>query len=162
LIARMEVASGILPDVEGAHPAARNLAADFSTASLQHTAESAGLEAPALRQTRMSAATTLTVLVNDADAVYPIRIDPTFSDANWISMGGLPGANDLVNAAVADGAGNVYIGGDFTLVGDVVAHYVAKWNGSSWSPLGSGLSPRAGSFTTVWSLAVSGNDLYAG
>jgi len=27
----------------------------------------------------------LLVLVNDADAVYPVRIDPTLSDANWIS-----------------------------------------------------------------------------
>jgi len=32
----------------------------------------------------------LALMVNDTDAVYPIRIDPTFSDANWISMGGLP------------------------------------------------------------------------
>ena len=54
LSARMEVASGILPDVEGAHPAARNLAADFSRASLQDTPESAGLEAPALRQAGVS------------------------------------------------------------------------------------------------------------
>ncbi len=36
---------------------------------------------------------TLAVVVNDADAVYPVRIDPTFSDANWVSMGGFPGAN---------------------------------------------------------------------
>ena len=32
----------------------------------------------------------LAVVVNDAEAVYPVRIDPTFSDANWVSMGGLP------------------------------------------------------------------------
>ena len=38
----------------------------------------------------------LAVLVDDAGAVYPVRIDPTFSDANWISMGGLPGADDVV------------------------------------------------------------------
>ncbi len=25
----------------------------------------------------------LAVVVNDAEAVYPVRIDPTFSDANW-------------------------------------------------------------------------------
>ncbi len=28
----------------------------------------------------------LAVLLDDADAVYPVRIDPTFSDANWIGM----------------------------------------------------------------------------
>ena len=59
------------------------------------------------------------MVVNDADAVYPIRIDPTFSDANWISMGGIPGANSQVRAAVVDGSGNLYIGGNFTIVGNV-------------------------------------------
>src|SRR5437667_5252771 len=59
----------------------------------------------------------LVVVVNDADAVYPVRIDPTFSDANWSSMGGIPGADSAVTAVVVDGSGNLYIGGDFTLVG---------------------------------------------
>ena len=90
LTARMEVVSGILPDVEGAHPAARNLAAGFSTTLLQDTPESAGRDATALQQAGTPAATRLVVLVNDADAVCPVRIDPTFSDANWISMGGKP------------------------------------------------------------------------
>ena len=35
--------------------------------------------------------------------------DSTFSDANWSSMGGLPGANGEVRAAVIDGSGNPYI-----------------------------------------------------
>lgn len=94
----------------------------------------------------------LVVLVDDTDAVYPVRVDPTFSDENWISMGGLPGANNWVNAAVADGSGNLYIGGDFTLVGDGIA----KWDGSRWSALGSGMDGIVGR------LAVSGSDLYAG
>jgi hypothetical protein len=100
--------------------------------------------------------TKLSVAVDDADAVYPVRIDPTFSDANWISMGTVPGANSSVNAAVVDGAGNLYIGGAFTAVGDVVANYVAKWDGSSWSALGSGMN------SYVNALAVSGSDLYVG
>src|SRR5688572_13082445 len=78
----------------------------------------------------------LAVVVEDAGAVYPLRIDPTFSDANWISMGGIPGANGVVRAAVTDGSGNLYIGGNFTKVGDVFATHIAKWNGSSWSALG--------------------------
>ena len=53
------------------------------------------------------------------DAVYPVRIDPTFSDANWVSMGGIPGADGHVYAAVVDGSGNLYIGGDFTVVGNI-------------------------------------------
>jgi len=73
----------------------------------------------------------IAVQVDDTAAVYPIRIDPTFSDANWISMNpSFPGADGTVNAAVVDGSGNLYIGGDFTLVGDVIASRIAKWNGS--------------------------------
>jgi hypothetical protein len=98
----------------------------------------------------------LAVLVNDADAVYPVRIDPTFSDANWISMGGLPGADRIVRAAVVDDSGNLYIGGEFEAVGETGANYIAKWNGSSWTALGSGMNSE------VFALAASGSDLYAG
>src|SRR4051812_10376129 len=46
----------------------------------------------------------------------------TFSDDHWISMNpGVPGADGPVNAAVLDGSGNLYIGGLFTIVGNVVA-----------------------------------------
>ena len=155
LPARMEVASGILPAVEGGHPAARNSAANFSKTSLQDTPESAGLEAPALRQAEMPAATALAVVVEDAAAVYPVRIDPTFSDANWISMGGTRGANNSVRAAVVDASGNLYIGGDFTIVGNITARRIAKWDGSNWSPLYPGFAD------SVNALAVIGNDLYA-
>ncbi len=96
----------------------------------------------------------LALVVNDAAAVYPVRIDPTFSDEDWGSMGGLLGADEFVSAAVADGAGNLYIGGYFTVVGDVRANYVAKWDGSEWSDLGGGVD------YSVWSLAVSGTDVY--
>jgi len=34
----------------------------------------------------------------------------TFTDANWISMGGIPGANGTVSAAIVDGSGNLYVG----------------------------------------------------
>jgi hypothetical protein len=80
----------------------------------------------------------------------------TFSDANWVSMGGFPGANGDVYAAAVDGAGNLYIGGYFTAAGGVMATNVAKWDGSSWSALGSGIDGE------VDALAVSGSDVFAG
>src|SRR2546421_12416270 len=60
-----------------------------------------------------------------------------FTDANWISMGGIPGTDGDVKTAVVDDSGNLYIGGSFTIVGGVFANFIAKWNGSSWAPLGS-------------------------
>jgi len=55
-----------------------------------------------------------------------------FSDANWISMGGLPGPNGHISASVVDASGNLYIGGDFTIIGDVIANHVANWSRSIW------------------------------
>src|SRR5205085_10158195 len=53
--------------------------------------------------------------------------------------------------------GDVYAVGDFTTAGAGSANYIAKWNGSSWSNLGSGMD------TYVNAVAVSGNgDVYAG
>ena len=100
--------------------------------------------------------TRLAVLVEDAAATYPVRIDPTFSDADWISMGGLPGADSYVFATVVDDSGNLYIGGGFTTVGGVLANHVAKWDGSAWFALGAGID------STVSALAVSGTNLYVG
>jgi hypothetical protein len=99
----------------------------------------------------------LAVCVADATATYPVRIDPTFCNANWVSLNaGIPGADHWVNAIVADGNGNVYAGGDFTFIGTVPANHIAKWNGSTWSALGSGMN------NSVSALAVSGTNLYAG
>src|SRR5262245_7059290 len=85
----------------------------------------------------------------------------TFSDDNWTSMGGYPGVNDPVYATVVDGSGNLYIAGYFTIAGDVFATNIAKWNGTNWSALGSGLQGNPGFWPDLYALAVSGNDLYA-
>src|SRR5712671_3964611 len=79
----------------------------------------------------------------------------TFSDANWISMDGIPGANGNIYATVVDGSSNLYIGGEFTIVGDIFATNIAKWNGSRWSTLA---PVNVGYFHA---LAISGSDLYA-
>ncbi len=48
------------------------------------------------------------------------------------------------------------LGDMFTTAGGVPANYIAKWDGSAWSALGSGTN------NIVKALAVSGGDLYAG
>src|SRR5437899_6391627 len=81
-----------------------------------------------------------------------------FTDADWVSLGGLPGANSNVMAiAVNTNSGLIYIGGQFKAVGLHVITNVAVWNGTDWLPLGPGLNG------TVSALALdpSGN-LYAG
>jgi hypothetical protein len=44
------------------------------------------------------------------------------------------------NALAMDSAGNLYAAGNFTIIGGVSANNIAKYNGVSWSPLGSGLT----------------------
>ena len=58
--------------------------------------------------------------------------------------------------ALAVSGSDVYAGGYFTSAGGSTATNIAKWNGSSWSALGSGLN------SYVLALAESGNDVYAG
>ena len=79
----------------------------------------------------------------------------TFTDANWMSMGGLPGSDFQVRAIATDASGNVYVGGDFTVIGNLTANHVAKWDGTRWTPLGSGVND------SVHALAFMGNNLYA-
>jgi len=105
----------------------------------------------------------MAVVVDDTDAIYPVRIDPTFSDANWVSMGGLPGTDGIVRAAVVDGFGHLYIGGSFTIVGDVLATNIAKRNGSNWSSVGAGIGGSgANGNPSVYALTSSGTNLYVG
>ncbi len=77
-------------------------------------------------------------------------------DENWDTQFYAPGPVGQVNAVAVSATGDIYIGGTFTLVGTLSANRIAKWNGSAWSALGSGLG------SDVLALAVSGNDVYAG
>ncbi len=96
--------------------------------------------------------TLLLSLATPSMAVLPDRYD-----AFWADTFGFPGVEGQVNALVADGRGNLYVGGEFTTWGGTVAKNIARFDGRQWSPLGSGID------APVSALAVdkSGN-LYAG
>src|SRR5262249_28756625 len=106
----------------------------------------------------VKSAAELTVAVDDACAVYPVRVDPTFSDANWVSLGGLQATSGEGWAMVVNtNAGLVYVGGTFAFAGGMVVSNVAVWNGTNWSALGRGVNGA------VNALALDGaGNLYAG
>src|ERR1017187_7268248 len=86
---------------------------------------------------------------------------------SWSALGsGMGGDYDpaAVYALTASGS-NVYAAGNFTTAGGIGANYIAQWDGNSWSPLGSGMGSGSNPYDVppvVYTLAISGNDLYAG
>src|SRR5437867_3808936 len=87
-----------------------------------------------------------------------------WNGSSWSALGsGLgrpPGYPVYVYALVVSGS-DLYAGGQFTTAGGSAASSIAKWNGSSWSALGSGIGGGVYG-SAVYALAVSGSDLYAG
>ena len=82
-----------------------------------------------------------------------------WNGSSWSALGsGMSGGNEdgcYVTALVVSG-NTLYAGGGFTMADGSAANYIAQWNGSSWSALGSGMN------SFVSALAVSGGTLYAG
>ncbi len=82
----------------------------------------------------------------------------------WLpTFGAQPGTNDSVLALTVydDGSGPaLYAGGNFTTAGAVSASKIAKWDGSSWSALGSGMNDSVHALTVYDD--GSGPTLYAG
>jgi hypothetical protein len=81
----------------------------------------------------------------------------------WNTIGGNP--NGSINAIVTDSNNNVYVAGSFSTISGVSANNIAKWNGTIWSALGSGLTDSNGisSNAIVYSLGVdSNNNIYVG
>jgi hypothetical protein len=88
----------------------------------------------------------------------------------WQSMGGLPGVDGTVSAATMwdpDGAGplppRLVLGGRFTIAGNVFANNTATWDGTTWTPLGSGIDGALVIYCYVSAFATLPNgDLVAG
>jgi hypothetical protein len=84
----------------------------------------------------------------------------------WRALGsGVAGTDSppAVNALAFGPDGSLYAGGLFTAAGGVPANYVARWDGSTWHALGSGMGGPSYPAPRVYSLAVgTGGLLYAG
>jgi trimeric autotransporter adhesin len=80
-----------------------------------------------------------------------------YSDGSWHALG--PGiARGKVNALAYSG-GQLYAGGTFTNAGGITANRIAKWGGSSWSALGTGIIGTS-TAAAVNGIAVSGTNVY--
>ena len=91
------------------------------------------------------------------DCSKNIQLKTTELEDNWDDRFAFPGpgVDGSIYTIFIDGT-NVYIGGSFTQIGDVSANHIAKWDGNTWSPLGSGVD------SPVIAVAVNGNYVYAG
>lgn len=77
-------------------------------------------------------------MVSGPDEAPRFEQEAAAEDERWAGGFGLPGTNYEVYALAADGSGNLYVGGSFSAIGGMAANHIARWNGSQWSPLGSG------------------------
>jgi hypothetical protein len=86
-----------------------------------------------------------------------------WNGVDWSALGsGTGGAQqDAVVTAIAVNGNDVFVGGAFTDAGGITVNHIAKWNGSEWSSLGSGITGM-NLFTFLSSIAVNGSELYAG
>jgi len=106
--------------------------------------------------------TTFTNVAGLAAADYVAK----WNGSAWSALGSNGSGNGAivgtVNAIAVSGS-NVYVGGNFAnAAGIPEADYVAKWNGSAWSALGSNGSGNGTLNAAVRALAVSGSDVYVG
>lgn len=78
-------------------------------------------------------------------------------DDQWNYEIGPFNADGPVYEAVVAPNGDLYIGGDFTTVGGVAANRIARWNGTAWSALGTGIPAGR-----VYAIAFRGNEVIVG
>lgn len=107
---------------------------------------------------------------DSADNVYASGI-AKWNGTAWTAVGGgIAGythdGSDSLRAgiyAMAVYNNELYVAGNFTRAGGIPAQEIAKWNGTTWSAVASGLATgESNSDRTVSCLAVANNKLYAG
>ena len=89
---------------------------------------------------------------------------------NWSALGSNGAGNGALSGGIrtlAVNGGTLYAGGEFTDVNNngvvlTAADYVAKWDGTNWSALGSNGAGNGALVYFVATLALSGNTLYVG
>ncbi|MBI5022094.1 MAG: T9SS type A sorting domain-containing protein [Ignavibacteriales bacterium] len=80
------------------------------------------------------------------------------ADILWDDRFGLSSISGPVYAMAVNAAGEMFVGGSFLTAGGITVNNIAKWNGTNWSALGTGVY----SLGTVYAIAVNGSDVYVG
>jgi len=100
----------------------------------------------------------------------PINRVAKWDGISWSSLGeGLTGGSVRALTVFDDLTGSgpaLYAGGSFTTTGSVAVNRIARWSGSSWSPLGSGVSGESNSSVNALTVFDDGSGfgpaMYAG
>jgi trimeric autotransporter adhesin len=80
---------------------------------------------------------------DDRNATYPVRIDPTITDVDWIGVGQsayfyYDTDYDRPHYAV-DSSGNIYVAGGGLFTGGLRIRTIAKWDHRKWSEVTAGI-----------------------
>ena len=87
----------------------------------------------------------------------PAKCIAKWDGSTLSELGGGVTEGGLVDAIAVSG-NNVYVGGDFIWIGSVKANGIARWDGTSWFPLGDPMF--LSEYDHVQDIAVDGNDVY--
>ncbi len=88
------------------------------------------------------------------------RYDPT--TGTWSDVGGGVGGPTPYVFCTSPSDGGLLVGGGFTEAGGRPAARVARWTGSAWEPLGSGVTGDSSEYVYIRSIAVHGETVFVG
>jgi len=83
-----------------------------------------------------------------------------FNGTNWILIGTAGSTVGSQITSMKSYNGSLYVGGNFTSVNSILVSNIARWNGVTWSALGTGITNPNGVF--VLSMEVYNSILYVG
>jgi hypothetical protein len=95
---------------------------------------------------------------------YAINYIAKWDGSNWSAVGGgLSGDPSLavVYSLVPNGS-DLYVGGSFDSAGGHGANNIARWDGSQWNQLGSGVTAANVNGLYVFAIAVEGDNVFVG